>query len=255
MAHSSINLLAILVAPEGTMKQVESELARQSGKIVGYCKKNRYGSLKSHVVLTSDSFLDDFERKWHDLVIELELKSADIAIFSSFQKVSKDLNIIKFIILSLEEKNIASISVEEDFDSSTEQGRSIVSFLNRFRYPGQKNDVLMPLQQKSENLFNDRGGRLPFGYIRSSSGVLIEPHAAKIVQQIFKKRSEHKSFQQIADSLKGITPYQNKNWYPSTVKSIVNQEMAYRGLPYGKDNRVYPKILQDDIEETTEGVD
>jgi hypothetical protein len=93
----------------------------------------------------------------------------------------------------------------------------------------------------------ERGGRLPYGYVRAAGGILIDPAAAAVVRKIFGMKKRGASLRQMATELNaaGIaTPKGGSVWYPATVTIILNNKASYTGGQRSSLSPRLPPILE-----------
>ena len=82
------------------------------------------------------------------------------------------------------------------------------------------------------------GGNLPYGYMRKNKKILVHPHEADIVNQIYSLSSQSLSGRAIANQL-NYYGYRRRNdsaWTQRQVCRILNQEKLYKGglVHYGE---------------------
>ena len=82
------------------------------------------------------------------------------------------------------------------------------------------------------------GGNLPYGYLRKNKKILVHPHEANIVNQIYNLSSQGLSGRAIANYLNqyGYRRRNGDSWTQRQVCRILNQERLYRGglVHYGE---------------------
>ncbi len=94
----------------------------------------------------------------------------------------------------------------------------------------------------------EKGGRVPFGYKRNkdTEAVEVEPSTAPIVHRIFALRASGATMRAIASELAASaaqTPQGGGSWGPSSVKTILDNEAAYRGGSRNDSPIAWPSIL------------
>ena len=92
----------------------------------------------------------------------------------------------------------------------------------------------------------ESGGRLPLGYTRVDTGVVIDEGGASTVRRIFYLKARGLSLRGIAAQLNAEhtpTSYGGKKWQASSVRQIVLQEAIYRGAQRGDSPLCWPMIL------------
>jgi DNA invertase Pin-like site-specific DNA recombinase len=154
---------------------------------------------------------------------------ANIIIFSLDRLAHRTRSILEFV------DTLSGVGVafyrEQAVDTTTAAGRVVLGVLTAFAQferdlTERTRDALA---QKKEQ--GGRLGRLPFGYALTTDGVQIEEGKAEIVRWIFQQRDAGMSYSRIAAALNagGTRPPGGKRWYPSGVRSIAVNAVAYAG--------------------------
>jgi site-specific DNA recombinase len=146
--------------------------------------------------------------------------------------------------------DVAFISCKEAFDTTTPQGQFVLTMfaalgqLERDQTAERTRGALASLDRQGK----DKGGRIPYGYVRVPQGFKVEPAAARWVEEIFALRSRRTSMQVIANYLNAHevpTPRNRSCWWASGVREILENESAYRGYgSRGQPNVKWPVILE-----------
>jgi len=140
---------------------------------------------------------------------------------------------------------VSLVSCKESLDTTTPQGQFV---LTMFAALAQLERDLIAERTRAAlaehgRRDGERGGRLPYGYVRSERGIAVDRHAASVVRKIFALRASGLSLRAIADQLDGPGP-RGGAWRHTGVSEILTNESAYRGGSRGESARRWPAILQ-----------
>ncbi len=165
----------------------------------------------------------------------------DVLITPAIDRLARRAALLLTLWYELEAAGVSIVAVKERIDTSTPAG-----WLMRTMFAGVAEFERATIVARTTAGRNERGsrdgekgGRVPYGYIRGSDdSILINERAAAIVRQIFQWRGDGLTLTVIADRLNAAsvpTPraeqgrYAGAKWYASTVKSLLDNEHAYRG--------------------------
>lgn len=128
------------------------------------------------------------------------------------------------------QNNIAFVSLNENFDTSTPFGRAMVGILSVFAQLEReqiKERTRMGLEERIKK--GHHHSYAPFGYRLTENGLVIEPAEAEVIHKIFEMLRDNYSFQQIKDHIVKCFPE-----YPSfsTSKSNKISQIAHN-ITYG----------------------
>jgi site-specific DNA recombinase len=156
------------------------------------------------------------------------------------------------LVLDLVDRLAASgawlVSCKETLDTTTPQGAFVLTMFASLAQL--ERDVIA--QRTSAALAahslrdGESGGRLPYGYVRTADGPRVDAKAAKEVRRIYAWRTAGNTLQWIADKLNsaGVAPPQRGEWWPSSVREVMENETAYRGGLRGASQLRWPVILK-----------
>jgi site-specific DNA recombinase len=163
------------------------------------------------------------------------------------------------LVLSLVEQLAAAgcalVSCKESLDTSTPQGQFVLTMFAALAQL--ERDTLVERTTAGRNQRGkrdgERGGRVPYGYLRRADGTVeVEETAAQVVRRIFALRRQKMTLRAIAEQLNaegvttarvGETAYADARWYASTVRSVLANERAYRGGRRGASDVRWQTIL------------
>ncbi len=148
----------------------------------------------------------------------------------------------------LDRAGIVIASVKERVDTSTPAGRLLRTLLAAVAEFERDNIVGRTTAGRNARGQQDgeRGGRLPFGYRRTTDGIAVDEAAADAVRTIYRLAFGGASLRGITAALheRGLAP-PGRTWHPSTVSTILTNETAYRGGARGVSLARWPAILEE----------
>jgi site-specific DNA recombinase len=139
------------------------------------------------------------------------------------------------------------ISYKEALDTATPTGRFVLSLFAGLAQLERGNIVERTSSSRNARGRKDgeKGGRVPYGYVRAAGGILIDP--AAVVRRIFRMSSHRYTLRQIAQELNDAsisTPKGGSVWYPGTVAVILKNKPIYTGGKRGDSEARWPAILE-----------
>ena len=188
------------------------------------------------------------------LIADLKDNKLDCVVFYSFDRLARDILVAASMIGLLQSYKVNIIACKQNIDTFTEMGKVKLGFYLSIAQADLKNirdRLRMGKEMKAIN-HGYVGGRLAYGYVVKGKEIDIDVDQVYIIRCIFdgyynRKLSAYK-IAQLLNNDKVITPRGGKQWYESTVKSILKNENKYRGCLIGQnvnDNH-WPHILRDD---------
>lgn len=198
----------------------------QREKIIQYCNL--------HDITNVELYIDEGYTGWSlerpalmRLLDDVRQGKIDKVIVYKSDRISRHLKDLLVLIEDVFEPNsVEFISVTENFDTGTAQGKLFLQMLGSFAefernlikertYAGKKQKA----KQITENEIAT--GRVPTGYKKIGDTIVIDEQETQIVRLIFEMRRNGHSLREIANYLNQIT---NRKWYASTVRYILNNE-------------------------------
>lgn len=213
------------------------DVQRQS--IIEYCNKNGYNIVKW---FADEGESGAKERPGFDEIVYGDITNPpyEAVIVAKSDRVARDINVYFYYKMLLTKKNVKLISIAEDFG----QFGVFANMLEAF--------TLCVAEMERDNI-NKRtsggrrikasqggysGGRAPMGYKVENKQLVIDPEEAEVVRFIFERKFSGKTMLSTVDALNeaGYKTRNGKAFVISTVQSIWNNELTYRGkYRYGKD--------------------
>ena len=173
-----------------------------------------------------------------------DIKSGGIeaVIIPSLDRLGRKVHIVINLVEELRQRDVALVSCKESLDTSTPQGTFVMHMfaalaqLERDLISQRTTDALA----ERGKIDGEKGGRLPYGYRRTDSGIVIHKEEAKVVRRIFRMHMQGRSLRDIASSVST----EEKQWQHSSIAEILRNEDAYKGSKRGESNVRWPVILR-----------
>lgn len=233
------NVVAYLrVSTDGQVGDDKFGLDAQREQIEEYCKHNEMKIVKWY---SDEGESGAKERPGFDEIVFGEVTNPPAAkvIVAKSDRVARDINVYYYYKMMLRKKNIELVSVAEDFGAFG----AFSSILEAF--------TLCIAQMERENITKRTssgrkiksaqggysGGRAPMGYSVSNGKLVINSDEAKVVRRVFELRDSGVVMLDIVKALneEGYKTRNGKPFVISTVQSILNNRMTYKGFyKYGK---------------------
>lgn len=229
----------IRVSTDGQIGEDKFGLEVQRKQIIEYCEKNDMNIAKWY---SDEGESGAKERPGFDEIVYGDVSNPPVeaVVVAKTDRVARDIQVYYYYKMLLRKKDIALISIAEDFG----QMGAFAGILEAF--------TICVAEMERDNI-NKRtssgravksakggysGGRTPFGYKAENRQMVIVPEEAEIVREIFKlKDGEKKTYQFIVDKLNadGKLNRSGKPFVISTVQTIYENKNVYMGLyRYGK---------------------
>lgn len=228
---------AVGYARVSSASQIDNtSIAFQMDKINLYCKL--------HNIQLENIFIDeglsgsntenrDSYNKMVDYIFNPDNEINAIVVLKA-DRVHRKLKNLLIMIEELEYRDIAFISITEQFDTSTSHGMLILQMMGSFSEFERKliNERTYSGRLKKASYDKYPGGRVPYGYFLFNGDSLhIQPEESKIVKKIFLLRKDGYSLKRIADLLnkENVHPKYSAEWTKQSVDYILKNEV-YTGI-------------------------
>lgn len=173
-----------------------------------------------------------------------EQGTIDAVIILALDRLGRKTRIVLDLVEQLSAAGVALISCKESLDTTTPQGQFVLTMFAALAQL--ERDTIVERTTAGRNARGardgERGGRVPFGYVRTPDGPVVAPEAALVVRQIFAWKQRGDSLRTIAAQLDGPGP-RGSAWHASSVATVLANEAAYRGGPRGASAVCWPVIL------------
>lgn len=184
------------------------------------------------------------------LLADVRAGHVDAVITLSYDRLARKTLIVLDLVEAFTRGGAVLVSCKEQLDTSTPHGQfmltqyAALAQLERDLIAQRTRDALAELGRTT----GDRGGRMPYGYLRLGDGRLrIEPSAAAIVRRIFNASRRGESLRDIARKLNAAeisAPLGGRGgWRHTTVASILSNRALYAGGKRADSAQRWPAIL------------
>jgi site-specific DNA recombinase len=180
------------------------------------------------------------------LLAAVHAGQVNAVIILALDRLGRKSRIILSVVDEITDAGAELVSCKESLDTTTPAGRFVLSIFAALAQLERDNIVERTTAGRDERGRSDgeRGGRLPYGYVRTDRGITIEREAAAVVKQIFKlKRTKKLSLRKIIEQLGEAPSPRGGAWHPSSVAEILRNEEAYRGGRRGESDARWPILL------------
>lgn len=171
----------------------------------------------------------------------------DTVVVLALDRLGRKTKIVLELVDKFAARGVALVSCKESLDTSTPQGQFVLTMFAALAQL--ERDTIVERTTAGRNargkVDGEKGGRLPLGYVREVEVVIaVDPEWSPIVRYVFELRNQDKTLRQIADRLSAVRPLRGgQKWYASTVRSVLQNEHAYRGGQRGESEAYWPAIL------------
>lgn len=165
-------------------------------------------------------------------------------IILSLDRLGRKTRLVLDLVDQLNRYGVALISCKESLDTSTPQGQFVLTMFAAIAQL--ERDLIAERTSAALNergaIDGEKGGRLPYGYLRTETGLIVDEAAAKVVQQIYQLKGQGLSYRAIIEQLDCAGPRGGK-WYASSIREVLLNEHAYRGGQRGDSPVAFPSII------------
>ncbi|HEX2622654.1 MAG TPA: recombinase family protein [Phototrophicaceae bacterium] len=165
----------------------------------------------------------------------------DAVVVLALDRLGRNTRLVLALVETFTTFGVALVSCKESLDTSTPQGQFVLTMFAALAQLERDTIVERTTAGRNERgrIDGEKGGRVPFGYVRTADNtVVVDDTAAGVVRMIFGWRSAGATLTSIADRLNADniptaratqSRYTGAKWYARTVKSVLDNEDAYRG--------------------------
>ena len=243
------------VSTDNQAKEDKFGLEVQKEQIAAYCEARGMNILRW---VTDAGESGAKERPGFDEIVYGEVSNPPVeaVVVAKTDRVARDINVYYYYKMLLKKKEIALISIAEDFG----QMGAFAPFLEAF--------TLCVAQMERDNITKRTsagrrakattgsysGGRPAFGYRAYNRQLEVVPEEAAAVREMFRLRGEGMTLMDIAKKLnsEGFTNRSGGRFNFGMIQKILNNERLYRGeYKYGTDEWIpghHEPILKEDGE-------
>ncbi|WP_026370024.1 recombinase family protein [Kallotenue papyrolyticum] len=168
-------------------------------------------------------------------------------IVPAIDRLARRVSLLLQIWDELEAAGVTIVLVKERIDTSTAVGRLMRTVIAAIAEFERDNIVARTTDGRNARgkLDGEKGGRVPYGYVRNGS-IEIEPTKAAVVRRIFALHRRRFSLAEICAQLnedRVPTPQGGVTWYPATLRIILKNKPIYLGGKRGESEVCWPAIL------------
>jgi len=171
----------------------------------------------------------------------------DAVIVLALDRLGRKTRIILDLVDLIVDADAELVSCKESLDTTTPAGRFVLTIFAALAQLERDNIVERTTSGRNQRGKTDgeKGGRLPYGYVRSPVGIVVDEEAAAVVRRIVALDQAGASLRQIAREMAAPGPSGGK-WHASSVSAVLASKDAYRGGMRGASAVCWPRILDDD---------
>lgn len=172
----------------------------------------------------------------------------DHVIVLALDRLARRTSLALQLIEQLAAAGVSLTSCKEALDTATPAGQFVLTMFAALAQLERDTIVERTTAGRNQRGLADgeRGGRLPYGYVRVD-GVAVDEQRAALVRGMFADRAAGLTLRAIAARLnsEGARTARGAAWGPSEVKRVLDHEAAYRGGLRGMSStHRWPAILQ-----------
>lgn len=181
------------------------------------------------------------------LLADLEAGRLDAVIVLALDRLGRKTRLVLELVEQLAAASVVLVSCKESLDTSTPQGQFV---LTMFAAMAQlERDLIVERTTAGRDhrghLDGEKGGSLPYGYVRAEGGPVVDDTAAEVVRYVLRHKRGGKSYHQIAHELnaRGVVGPRGGRWYGRSVKIIYDHRAFYAGGLRGASAERWPVIV------------
>lgn len=178
------------------------------------------------------------------LLQAVQAGEVDAVIVLALDRLGRKTRIVLDLIEQLTAAGVVLVSCKESLDTTTPQGQFVVTMFAALAQLERDTIVERTTAGRNERgkRDGDKGGRVPYGYVRTDAGIIVDPEAASAVRWIFDRHGAGWSLRAIAHELLGPSP-RGGQWHASSIATILQNRDAYQGGQRGESPVEWPAIL------------
>jgi site-specific DNA recombinase len=243
------NIKAAIYARVSTLVQMQHGLGitGQIETCKKLCEMKNYDVVKIYSDKGISGTVEGHDRdEFNKLLEDAKIGNFDVIVFYKLDRLGRKLSVIIHIIEELVKFKVKPIFVEDNIDTTTDEGMFMFNILASV-----SDHELKVIKGRLNNGYKNRkmldgeiGGRLPYGYCRIDKKICVNNKHVPIIKYIFDCREKGISTNVIADALNNNTietPSGKGKWHRKTISRILNNKNKYSGheLINNNQNEVY----------------
>lgn len=191
------------------------------------------------------------------ILYELDPNTTNAVIVFKNDRLARDTKLYFYYFYTLEKKGISLLSTEEHFQEGDDFANIYRSLLMFVAEQERRNIALRTSKGRSikANCGGYSGGNKPYGYTSLNGALVIKPDEVPIVTTVFRLSKQGYNTVEICDYLNKHPQFHTRkgnSFLPSTVKSILKNEMFYKGYYRYGDMTDWVKGVHEPILSTTD---
>jgi site-specific DNA recombinase len=187
------------------------------------------------------------------LLADIHAGQVDALIVLSLDRIGRQVRMVLDLVEEFRQHDVAFVSCKEALDTATPQGKFVLVMfaalaeLERDLISQRTIAAMAELGRTT----GERGGKLPYGYMRTADGVQVDPAAAVIVRRIFAWHRRGGTLRTIAQRLgeMEVPAPRGGAWRHTSVAEILKNRAVYFGGPRADSPIRWPAILGKRAEE------
>lgn len=171
----------------------------------------------------------------------------DAVIILSLDRLGRKTRLVLDLVEELTACGVVLVSCKESLDTQTATGKFVLSLFASLAQLerdliAERTKAALGEKRKQDG---EAGGRLPYGYLRTDAGLLVDAEAARTVRYIFGCKRRGDSMRAIAEKLnqQNIPSPRGGRWFHTTIREILDNRSAYVGGKRGESDVRWPVIL------------
>lgn len=181
------------------------------------------------------------------LLADIAAGAVDAVIVLALDRLGRKTRLVLELVETFTAAGAVLVSCKESLDTSTPQGQFVLTMFAALAQLDR--DLIVQRTTDGRNargaVDGEKGGALPYGYIRGIEGIAIDRDRAETVRHILRHKRGGKSYHRIAAELnaQGVPGPKGGKWYARTVKIVCDNRSAYTGGQRGQSGAQWPAIV------------
>lgn len=181
------------------------------------------------------------------LLADVEAGQVDAVIVLALDRLGRKTRIVLDLVESIAAAGVLLVSCKESLDTSTPQGSFVLTMFAAIAQL--ERDTIVERTTAGRNARGrrdgEKGGALPYGYLRAEDGPAVDSARAETVRSILRHKRGGKSYHQIARELnaRGVPGPKGGKWYGRSVKIICDNRAIYAGATRGASDSRWPALV------------
>ena len=181
------------------------------------------------------------------LLADIEAGMIDAVIVLALDRLGRKTRIVLDLVECFTSSGVKLVCCKEQIDTAGPYGEMMLTIFAAFAQL--EHGLIKERTTAGRNargaLDGEMGGALPYGYVRSDEGPVIDQAAAETVRYILNHKRSGKSYAKIADELntRGVCAPRGGKWYAMTIKIVCDNRSAYQGGQRGQSGARWPAVI------------